>query len=522
MLHQGKWGGNEGDVAESTSVQALGHGPAVARASKGVIGSDASAALWPVEADFADDRPARSKRSRAGALARFTLLAADAVGLALAFTALHVLSGAQAGSAYIWAFLFALGLFVPLLRVHGLHDALQERGGGGELGGVLHSVVLGTLLLIGGAEIGLIRLSAGELLLAAALAVAAIPATRSVARAWFRARVPCAERTVIVGAGEIGRLLVRKLGRSESDVELLGFVDAEPLPGVCGRSGLPHLGTPAELARIVETLGVDRVVIAFSNEPDGRVVDAIRSLDRLDVRVEAVPRLFEVLGASSARDGVDGVPLVSVSTPRLSPPSRALKRTLDIALAFGGLILLAPFFALVALLIKLESRGPVFFRQERVGRRGRPFHIYKFRTMVDDADARKSDYAHLNKFALEGLDTRMFKIPDDPRVTRIGRFLRRYSLDELPQLINVVRGEMSVVGPRPLIPSEDCHVHAWARRRLDVQPGITGLWQVVGRNEIPFDEMVRLDYQYVRSWSLMGDLTLILRTVPVLLRPSAT
>ena len=163
----------------------------------------------------------------------------------------------------------------------------------------------------------------------------------------------------------------------------------------------------------------------------------------------------------------------------------------------------------------------MLFRQRRVGRASKPFEMYKFRTMDADADGRKAEYAHLNKFAQEGVDARMFKIPGDPRVTRIGRFLRRHSLDELPQLINVLRGHMSLVGPRPLVPEEDEHVERWARRRLDVRPGMTGLWQVLGRNDIPFDEMVRLDYQYVREWSLGTDLLLLARTVPIVLRESA-
>jgi lipopolysaccharide/colanic/teichoic acid biosynthesis glycosyltransferase len=193
-----------------------------------------------------------------------------------------------------------------------------------------------------------------------------------------------------------------------------------------------------------------------------------------------------------------------------------LKRSLDLVASLVSLVVLAPLFALIAVAIKLDSRGPVFFRQTRMGQGDETFRIWKFRTMAADADARKAEVAHLNKHLHNGGDPRMFKIPNDPRITRVGGFLRRTSLDELPQLFNVLRGEMSVVGPRPLILEEDRHVGAWGRQRLDLKPGLTGPWQVLGRNEIPFAEMVRLDYLYVTAWSLFSDLKLILRTFPEL------
>jgi lipopolysaccharide/colanic/teichoic acid biosynthesis glycosyltransferase len=184
----------------------------------------------------------------------------------------------------------------------------------------------------------------------------------------------------------------------------------------------------------------------------------------------------------------------------------------------SALIALGPIFALIAVRIKMDSPGPVFFRQTRVGVGDKTFQIYKFRTMGADADERKGEVAHLNIHAANGGDGRMFKVPDDPRTTNFGRFLRRYSLDELPQLLNVLIGDMSLVGPRPLIIDEDKQVTEWARRRLFVKPGITGLWQVLGRSDIPFEEMTRLDYLYVINWSLGSDLSLMLKTLPALFR----
>jgi len=192
-----------------------------------------------------------------------------------------------------------------------------------------------------------------------------------------------------------------------------------------------------------------------------------------------------------------------------------LKRALDIVVASAGLVICAPLLGFIAWRIKRESPGPLFFRQVRIGARGAPFRIFKFRTMREDADDFKAAVAHLNMHASENGGPRMFKAANDPRVTSFGGFLRRHSLDELPQLLNVVRGEMSLVGPRPLILEEDREVGDWARRRLELKPGMTGLWQVTGRNAIPFEEMVVLDYRYVTTWSLWNDLRLLFSTLPV-------
>jgi lipopolysaccharide/colanic/teichoic acid biosynthesis glycosyltransferase len=203
---------------------------------------------------------------------------------------------------------------------------------------------------------------------------------------------------------------------------------------------------------------------------------------------------------------------------RLSHSSKIIKRAMDLLFASAGLVVLSPLLGLIALAIKLGSNGPVLFRQVRMGSDERTFRILKFRSMDLDADSRKAEVAHLNDHLRPYGDIRMFKIANDPRVTRIGRILRRYSLDELPQLVNVLRGEMSLVGPRPLILDEDRRVEEWGRRRLDLKPGMTGLWQVLGRSDIPFAEMVKLDYLYVTTWSLGSDMRLILRTLPLVLR----
>ena len=206
---------------------------------------------------------------------------------------------------------------------------------------------------------------------------------------------------------------------------------------------------------------------------------------------------------------------IATTKARLSsrPIGGLTKRVLDIAVASVALVLLAPLLLLVALLIRQTMGGPVIFSHARLGYGGRPFACLKFRTMVNDADQLKDELGHLNEAA-----SPMFKISDDPRVTRVGRLLRRTSLDEMPQLINVLRGEMSLVGPRPLVPSEDDHVIGYHRERLDLTPGLTGTWQVLGGNTIPFHEMIKLDYLYVAEWSLWNDVKLLIRTAPLVLQ----
>jgi len=314
-------------------------------------------------------------------------------------------------------------------------------------------------------------------------------------------------------AQEIARKLLK---HPEYGIELLGFVDSsigprQPLVG--GRS---IVGDLCDLPELIDRLDVGRVIIAFPAHDRDEVLDAARSLNELDVQVDIVPRFYDIMSPSVDMHSVEGVPLIGVRALHLSRSSAFVKRSFDVVGATIALVILSPVLAIAALAIKLDSSGPALFKQLRMGVGDKPFRILKLRTMVNDAESRKPALAHLNKH--NGHDRRMFKIDDDPRTTRVGSFLRRYSIDELPQLWNVLRGEMSLVGPRPLILEEDRFVRQWRRRRLALKPGITGLWQVLGRDSISFEDMVRLDYVYVTSWSLGGDLRLILRTIPVVFR----
>jgi exopolysaccharide biosynthesis polyprenyl glycosylphosphotransferase len=359
----------------------------------------------------------------------------------------------------------------------------------------------------------------GQLVAFWALTVGLFVGTRALARSEFQRDPAFPHNTVIVGAGSVGQVLGRKILRHpEYHVRLLGFIDASPKERREDLDELHILGTAADLPELIDDLEIERVIVAFSNDPLEQTIELIRMLEERDVRVDIVPRLFDILPPHLTNQTVEGIPLIAAPRLRLSPASRFVKRSFDLALSTAGLVVLMPFIALIAAAIRLDSRGPVFFRQRRMGAGEKPFYMFKFRTMAVDADERKRELAHLNKHARAGGDPRMFKIQSDPRVTRVGRFLRRYSLDELPQLINVVIGEMSLIGPRPLILEEDHFIRAWGRKRLLLKPGITGLWQVLGRSAIPFEEMLRLDYLYVATWSLAGDCRLLLQTVPEIFR----
>jgi exopolysaccharide biosynthesis polyprenyl glycosylphosphotransferase len=286
------------------------------------------------------------------------------------------------------------------------------------------------------------------------------------------------------------------------------IVGRHPLGDLNDEAAAEALGL---LAHEVAVNRVDRVVIAADDAPPEQVHETIQVAKRLDVKVSLLPRLFEVVGSSVAFDYLGGLTLLGVRRFGLSRRARAVKRTFDVAGSASVVLLMSPFLVAIAALVRLTSPGPALFRQMRVGRDGRPFEMLKFRSMVADADTRKPELRCLNE--ADGL----FKIDDDPRVTVVGRLLRRSCLDELPQLFNVLRGDMSLVGPRPLVLDEDEKIIGWHRQRLALTPGMTGPWQVLGAARIPLDEMVTIDYLYVANWSLWGDVKILLRTVPYVL-----
>ena len=332
--------------------------------------------------------------------------------------------------------------------------------------------------------------------------ICSLLAFRVAARVVARTVAP-PERCLALGSTEEAHAVAEKFDvRSPDAARLIGRVS------LSGDDGGEALGPIDDLQHIIRRERIDRVIICPTVENSGQMLDTIRLVKGLGVKVSLMPRLLEVVGSSVEFDDFGGMTLLGLRRYELTKSSAFLKRSLDVAAAGTGLFVLAPFFALVALAIKLTSPGPVFFRQTRIGRGGTRFEMLKFRTMYDGADRRKAALRELNEAV--GL----FKIADDPRVTRVGRLLRRTSLDELPQLVNVLRGEMSLVGPRPLIGEEDASIQGWRRRRLDVTPGMTGAWQVLGSSRVPVHEMVTIDYLYRANWSLWLDVRILLRTIP--------
>ena len=325
-------------------------------------------------------------------------------------------------------------------------------------------------------------------------------ATRTLAR-FAVARATPPQRLLVVGDRAAGKLVRRKLG-----------IDPSLNATVVGRVALGDevtvppdklLGRIHELPALARRHEITRVIVAPTHEGGEEVIEAIRTANASGVRVEILPRMLEVIGTSVEFDDVGGHVLLGLRGFGLSPSSRLLKRLFDIVVTGLLLLLLAPVLALIALAVKLNSPGPVLFRQVRVGRMGREFEMLKFRTMVQDADARKGELDDRNEAAP------LFKVADDPRATGVGRILRRRSLDELPQLFNVMKGDMSLVGPRPLIVEEDRLFSGWQRRRYQVAPGITGPWQIQGSSRVPLSDMVILDYLYCANWSLWHDAKII-------------
>jgi exopolysaccharide biosynthesis polyprenyl glycosylphosphotransferase len=453
---------------------------------------------------------------RRDSIRRRLLAVADVVSLIASLLVVCAVMGRDLVA--VLALLPLLPVWIAFNKAHRLYDRdenLLRKSTLDELPQILQSVTVGCaaafLLAPLLPDVGVGR---AELIAFWCTASIAMPAARYLTRLAIRQRTS-RERVLLVGGRDVASLLARKIGaHHELSATVVGYIDSEhALDHPTAGATVPCLGSLEAFEQVCRERGVERVIIGFAAASTDELLDTIRVCKRLRLKVSIVPRLYELIGRAVDLDSVEGLPLLGLRGLSRTRSTLLLKRFVDVVGASLLLALAAPVMLVIAIAVKLDSPGPVLFRQHRVGRGNRTFTLLKFRTMVSDAEERKAAVAHLNDVR----DGRMFKIFDDPRVTRAGRLLRRASLDELPQLLNVLRGEMSLVGPRPLIPSEDSLVLGAHRGRLDLTPGLTGPWQVLGRNHIPFDEMVRLDYMYVADWSLWGDLKLLLRTVPVVL-----
>lgn len=482
------------------------------------------------------ERRRRTVFPRRGWLVRRMLLVADVLGLTAAFLVVQLLVGSQGApvdrvspGAEFLIFLLTLPVWVFAAKLYSLYDRDEERTDHStvdELVGVFHVVSAGVWLVFAGSWLlGLAEPNPPRLVLFWAVAVGLVTAGRAAARSSCRHSVSYLQNTVIVGAGDIGQLVARKfVQHPEYGINLVGFVDANPKERRSDIGHLAVLGSPEQLAEIVGIFDIERIVIAFSSDSHEETLELVRSLKNLDVQVDIVPRLFELLGPNVGIHSVEGLPLVGLPPASISRSSRLLKRTIDVAGALAGLLVTAPLFLLVALLIKRDSPGPVFFRQSRLGLQMREFTLVKFRTMTCNAD----DSAHREfiKSTMSASATPetngLYKLDRDDAVTRVGRWLRRTSLDELPQLLNVLRGDMSLVGPRPCLSYETDHFEPHHFERFRVPAGITGLWQVTARARSTFGEALDMDVAYARSWSLGLDLWLLCKTPVNLLRRGGT
>jgi exopolysaccharide biosynthesis polyprenyl glycosylphosphotransferase len=451
---------------------------------------------------------------RRDTLFRRSLLAADAVAILVALVLTVVLSSRRVPLHLTWESLAGVPLLLVTAKLLGLYDrdeTLLRKTTLDEAPKLFQLATLSTLVAwLGGRLVVAGSLDRREALFLWLALGGLLILSRTTARA-IALRLTPAERCLFIGDERSARMVGAKLtGHGGINAQVIAHLDMDQVaPWSTDAFSVPRLAEIRDLAR---TLDVHRVIIApgWGADADaGETLNLVRTLKAVGVRVSVLPRMLEVVGSSVEFDDLHGVTLMGVRRFDLTRSSAALKRAFDVLGASLGLLAIAPLMLAFALAIKIDSRGPIFFRQLRVGRHGRRFYMLKFRTMVKDAEEMKDALRDRNE-AQEGL----FKIAADPRVTRMGRFLRTTALDELPQLFNIFTGEMSLVGPRPLVVEEDERIEGWHRRRLELMPGMTGPWQILGPARVPLKEMVALDYLYVANWSLWTDVKILLRTVP--------
>jgi exopolysaccharide biosynthesis polyprenyl glycosylphosphotransferase len=326
---------------------------------------------------------------------------------------------------------------------------------------------------------------------------------------WLLQQAGYQRRALLVGSGKHIEAVAHALeDRARTQVLIVGYISLEPRP----QNGLRSLGQLPDLPEVLERERVQEVIIADPDFPQEEAVELVDRCHQRGVTVHVAPSTMEILIDRAEFVPGQTVPLFTLRPPVFEGIDYALKRTFDLVLATFGLIILAPFLLVIAAAVKLSSRGPVIYRSIRPGMAGKPFYCFKFRTMRAHADQVQHDLEPLNEQT-----GALFKIRHDPRLTTVGRILRRFSLDEVPQLVNVVRGEMSLVGPRPLPMRDFERLEEWHKKRYLVLPGITGLWQVSGRADLDFDDLVRLDFLYLERWSILLDLSILLKTIPAVL-----
>ncbi len=474
-------------------------------------------------------RPARDRR---GSLIRRALVVADVSGLTLALVAGAVV--AQHGHLRlsiedVFIYCGVLAAWALAARLYGLYGRGERQPGHStldDLGPLFNTVTAG--VWIGALLVGFSRLDGWNLRAGLAFWLAAlimIPSARAVARTIARRHADFVQNAVIVGAGDVGQLVGRKFQQHpEFGIRLVGFVDSEPKELRRDLAEIPMLGRIDEIVDVVRRNNVHRVVVAFSNDSHDTLLDLVHSLRDLDVEIDVVPRLFEAVGPAVGIHAVEGLALVGLPSMRPSRPARIVKRGLDVVAASVALIVTTPLLLWIAWRIRRDSPGPIFFRQERLGEKRRPFTLLKFRTMSLGADdgPHRAYIADIMDMTATPTESNLFKLERPDAVTPVGAWLRRTSFDELPQLINVLRGDMSLVGPRPCLEYETEFFEPHHFDRFLVPAGMTGLWQVEARARSTFKEALDLDAAYARNWSLLLDLWLVARTPAELFRSGGT
>jgi exopolysaccharide biosynthesis polyprenyl glycosylphosphotransferase len=410
--------------------------------------------------------------------------------------------------------LLSVGLLV-IYRIEGIYNYVRGRAWLEEFYGLITATFTGIVILVFIFFFFRPQYYSRLIYLYAGILVVLFLTLARVALRWglgyLRTRGIGVDRALIVGGGEIGRAIMRNvLAQPGLGYRIEGFVDDDPNKSEIGN--FRRLGGTDQLSRLMRERAIDEVIITLPWHAREKIVSTIEIAEAAGARVKIVPDLFQLSLSQIAVDAVGGIPLIAVREATFSQSAFAIKRAMDV-LVSGALFILALVpMALIALLIKITSPGPIIFAQPRVGRGGKVFTAYKFRTMRVGADDEKNNLLHLNEASGP-----LFKIRNDPRITPLGKWLRRTSLDELPQFWNVLNGDMSLVGPRPPLPTEVAQYQEWHKRRLEVSPGVTGLWQVSGRSELTFDEMVMLDLYYIEHWSPWLDVWIMLKTIPALL-----
>lgn len=476
-----------------------------------------------------------------GYMIRRLLVLADVGAFAVGFFLVALYGGFDAGPDRSLLFDLVLlcasaPVWVVLARAHNLYHVDTRRADHGTADEIVPVLQLTTLwswsVLLLASATGLRPFSLPALVLFWASTFVLLLVFRAVIRAWARRRAWFLQNALVVGTtAESFAIATKILRHPEYRINVVACLElsgggtqpvgagVDETESVQSVGPIPLIRGEVDVLEIIGELDVDRILLASSVGSLGEGAGLVSELAELNLHLDVVPGWEEVMGSRLELNEMEGMPLLTLPSTRLSRSSLLLKRVLDALVATCALALFAPLLALSAMAIKLDSPGPVLFRQRRVGKEGTRFELLKLRSMSVDAEELKQGVAHLSIHGA-GTETGIFKVSEDPRVTRVGRVLRRFSVDEIPQLFNVLRGDMSLVGPRPLPEDEDSRIEGRFRRRVDLQPGVTGLWQVHGRSNIPFEGMVDLDYLYVTNWSLWSDMKLLIRTVTVVLRGS--